>query len=53
MAHLRDALSLYRDVGDRRGEAKSLNNLGRMHLYCGYHRDALEATRSRCRYSMR
>ena len=42
MKHLRDALSLYRKVGDRRGEAKALNNLGRMHLYCGYHRDALD-----------
>ena len=35
--------SLYREVGDRRGEAKTLNNLGRIHLYCGYHRDALDA----------
>ena len=26
----------YREVGDRRGEAKTLNNLGRMQLYCGY-----------------
>ena len=34
--------SLYREVGDRRGEAKTLNNLGRMQLYFGYHRDALD-----------
>ncbi len=37
----RGALALP-DVGDRRGEAKTLNNLGKMQLYCGYHRDALE-----------
>ena len=43
MQHLSDALALYQDAGDRRGEAKTLNNLGRMQLYCGYHRDALEA----------
>ena len=40
---LREALSLYRGVGDRRGEAKALNNLGRMQPLHGHHRDALEA----------
>ena len=40
---MREALSLYRDVGDRRGEAKTHNNLGPVHLSNGYHRDALDA----------
>ena len=43
MTHLHDALSAYRGIGDRRGEAKTLNNLGMIYLYCGYHRDALDA----------
>jgi hypothetical protein len=38
MSHLRDRLGLYRDAGDRGGEAKTLNNLGRMLLDFGYHR---------------
>ena len=40
---MQEALSLYRDVGDRRGEAKVHNNLGPIHLSNGYHRDALDA----------
>ena len=40
---MQEALSLYRDMGDKRGEAKTLNNIGKMQLHSGYHRDALES----------
>ena len=53
LSHLARRLPLYREVGDRRGEAKTLNNLGRMQLYYGYHRDALDAYQDRWRYSAR
>jgi tetratricopeptide (TPR) repeat protein len=43
MAHLQEALSLFRDLGDVRGQAKTLNNLGMIQLHFGYHRDALES----------
>jgi tetratricopeptide (TPR) repeat protein len=43
MEHFQAALALYRQDGDRGGEAKTLNNLARIHLNQGYHRDALRS----------
>ena len=42
LKHYRNALSIYREIGDRRCEADALNNIGAAFHHAGHHGEALE-----------
>ena len=41
LKHYRNALSIYREIGDRRCEADALNNIGAAFYHAGHYGEAL------------